>query len=129
MFTDDRGDLRLGRVVSFILLLVLLVVLLLAWGRPQWEVYNSQMVGKARLAEAEYGRQALVSEAKARQDAAEMEAHAIRTVGKALDDNPKYLTRLWIEKVNENGNSVIYVPTEAGLPILEAGRRIDQKSK
>lgn len=29
---------------------------------------------------------------------------------------------LWIESLEKNGNQVIYVPTEANLPVLEAGR-------
>ena len=30
---------------------------------------------------------------------------------------------LWIENLDKGQNSVIYIPTEAGLPILEAGKR------
>jgi hypothetical protein len=30
---------------------------------------------------------------------------------------------LWIENLDKGHNSVIYIPTEAGLPILEAGKR------
>lgn len=36
--------------------------------------------------------------------------------------NEGYLRYLWIDKLGA-GNQVIYVPTEAGLPILEAGKR------
>jgi hypothetical protein len=30
---------------------------------------------------------------------------------------------LWLENLDKGHNSVIYIPTEAGLPILEAGKR------
>lgn len=33
-----------------------------------------------------------------------------------------YLRYLWVQELSDNRNSVIYVPTETGLPILEASR-------
>jgi hypothetical protein len=34
---------------------------------------------------------------------------------------------LWIQGLQDKDNNTIYVPTEAGLPILEAGKRQDMK--
>jgi predicted aminopeptidase len=103
------------------------------YGCPQYKVYVQEMEGKAKLREAESSRQILVEEAKAREQAAKMLANAEverakgvaeanRIIGDSLKDHPEYLTYLWIKEVNADGNAVIYVPTEAGLPILEAGR-------
>ena len=37
---------------------------------------------------------------------------------------PTYIQYLWVRQQNLSGNNskIIYIPTEAGLPLLEAGR-------
>ena len=52
------------------------------------------------------------------------EANAI--VAEGLGGPEGYLRYLWIQSLGENGQDVIYIPTEAGLPILEASRHIAQ---
>ena len=51
-------------------------------------------------------------------------AEANKIIGESLHNNEAYLRYLWINGLKDNGHApqVIYVPTEAGLPILEAGR-------
>ena len=51
-------------------------------------------------------------------------AEANKIIGESLHNNEAYLRYLWINGLSEHGNAptVVYVPTEAGLPILEAGR-------
>jgi len=49
-------------------------------------------------------------------------AKANQIIGESLKDNESYLRYLWIHSLKETKNQVIYVPTEAGLPILEATR-------
>lgn len=112
---------------SFALVVVVAILGLSAWGCPQYNVYSARMKGEAQLAESEAARQTMVSEARARLDAAKMNAESIETEGTALEKHKSYLTKLWIEKINDNGNTVIYIPTEAGLPVLEAGRPIGRK--
>ncbi len=60
---------------------------------------------------------------------AEGVAEANRIIGGSLKDNKDYLTYLWIQALYDESNSVIYVPTEANLPILEAtrGRELDNR--
>jgi hypothetical protein len=50
-------------------------------------------------------------------------AEANKIIGNSLKGNEAYLRYLWIHNLAESKGDVIYVPTEAGLPILEAGRR------
>jgi len=51
-------------------------------------------------------------------------AKANKIIGDSLKDNESYLRYLWINGLSEkDNNTVIYVPTEANLPILEAGKR------
>lgn len=49
-------------------------------------------------------------------------AQANQIIGDSLKNNEPYLRYLWINNLKETKNNVIYVPTEAGLPILEASR-------
>lgn len=108
------------------------------YGAPHYRVYSERLAGEAKLREAESSRQIQIEDAKGRLEAAkllsqaEMErakgvAEANKIIGDSLKDHPEYLTYLWIKEVNADGNSVIYVPTEAGLPILEANRGIGRK--
>lgn len=98
-------------------------------------VMNAESVGRAELARAEQNRKIAVLEAQADLDAAKLTnqaeierakgvAEANRIVGDSLKGNEEYLRYLWINNLKDNGADIIYVPTEAGLPILEAGRSV-----
>lgn len=102
--------------------------------KPRYSVWSAQMQGEAEYAQAEQNRRISVLEAEAKLEAAkslaaaEVErakgvAQANAIIGESLRNNESYLRWLWIENLDKGGNSVIYVPTEAGLPILEAGKR------
>lgn len=71
---------------------------------------------------------------KAKKDAeievarAEGVAKANMIIGDSLKNNEPYLRYLWINNLKETKNDVIYVPTETGLPILEATRHMENKS-
>lgn len=102
----------------------------MAW-MPQYNVYHSEMTGKATLAEAEYSKQAKVQEARAKKDSAQFEAdsevirakgvaEANKIIGDSLKGNDAYLRYLWIQNLNSGQGERIYIPTEAGLPLLEA---------
>lgn len=111
------------------------VLALTFWGVPQLNVYNRTLAGKAALMEAESTRQVKVLEAKAKMDAASLEANAEierakgvaeanRIIGDSLKDNPRYLQYLYIvglQEGSEKGNRTIYVPTEGGLPVPTLG--------
>lgn len=115
---------------------VALVCFLIFWGYPQYKIYTQRLDGEAILAKAEAERRVLVETAKAQKDAAILEAEAEierakgvaqanRIIADGLKDNENYLKYLWVTKIGaSNAPSVIYVPTEANLPILEAGRGV-----
>lgn len=101
---------------------------------PRYTVWSAQMQGEAEYAQASANRRISVLEAEAKLEAAtslaaaEVErakgvAQANAIIGESLRNNESYLRWLWIENLDKGGNSVIYIPTEAGLPILEAGKR------
>lgn len=104
------------------------------YGCPRYNVYDQRLQGEAELAKATYNRQVKVKEAEAARESsiqlaqAEIErakgvAEANRIIGHSLKGNEMYLRYLWIHNLAETKDSIIYVPTEAGLPILEAGKR------
>ena len=104
------------------------------WGLPQYRVYSSSLYGEAELKQAELNRQIKVRESQAKLESAKFEAQAEverakgaaesnRILGASLKDNEAYLRYLYINALMDKDNNIIYVPTEAGLPILEAGHR------
>lgn len=127
-----------GILATFLTFVAITVLCLALWGCPQWNVYQSRLSGEAQLAEAESNRKIAIAEAEAKKESAEAlaEAEIIRAkgvaeankiIGDSLKQNEGYLRYLYIQSLSEaetNGNKVIYIPTEAGLPILEAGRNL-----
>jgi len=102
-------------------------------GCPQYTVYNQRMEGQALLAHAQSAKEVAVAEAKAKMESASLLAQAEverakgvakanEIIGNSLKENEAYLRYLWIQALDNSGH-VIYVPTEANLPILEAGKR------
>lgn len=71
--------------------------------------------GKAKLVKAKAEGQADIERAKAA-------AEANRIIGESLKDNEEYLRYIWIKGLQDGKGERIYIPTEAGLPILEAGQ-------
>ncbi len=102
-------------------------------GLPRYKVWSQEMKGKAELARAEQNRQIKIEEAKANLEAeklnalAEIErakgaAEAIKIENGSLSE--KYIQYLWVRQQNHlNDKTVIYIPTETNLPILEASRQ------
>ena len=123
--------------VKFFFVIIGLVVIILLGGifGFQWfKVFSAEQSGKAELAQAEFNRQISVREAQAHLDSAKLlaEAEVERAKGVkmaneiiagSLKGHEEYLRYLWIQNVSVGEHQVIYVPTEAGLPILEAGKR------
>ncbi len=103
---------------------------------PLYNVWASEKLGEAQLAQANYNRQITVVEAEAKLQGAkslalaEVErakgvAQANEIIGDSLKGNEDYLRYLYINGITENYNGnkeIIYIPTEAGIPILEAKR-------
>jgi len=114
-----------------------IVVLLLLWllaGYPQWKVWASHKAGQADLQRARNEQQIQIARAQSRLDAAELnkkaaviEAQAvalqIEAIGKQLTEHDLYLKWQWIKMMEDRPeSSTIYVPAEANILILEANR-------
>lgn len=103
------------------------------WAFPTYGVWKKEMSGKGQLREAEWNKQLLIEEAKAKKESATLlaEAEIERARGVAesnqiiaggLKGNEEYLRYLYITTLADLETQLIYVPTEASLPILEATR-------
>ena len=108
---------------------VLVIIGLLMFGLPTYNVWQKGLQGKAQLAEADWNRQIAVREAQADLESSELRSQAdvIRAGGIAEANkiiagsiSEEYLKYKFIEGLNDGNTEVIYVPTEANLPILEA---------
>lgn len=112
-----------------------LVVAFLMFGYPQYKVWQQGMSGQARLAEAKQSKQIAIETAQAELDSAKLRAQAIEVIGKTAKEYPEYRNQEFIGAFGEalrDGKiqQIVYVPTEANIPILEAGKRqTDQNQK
>jgi hypothetical protein len=120
--------------VAFAALLFWLLI-----GYPKWRVWASHQRGLADLAQANNEQQIQISKAKARKDAALLNKEAaiieaeavseqITLIGQELTAHDLYLRWQWIKMMEDthgedDQRTVIYVPTEAQMPIMEARRK------
>ena len=142
-------EIKTSSIVKLIVVIVLFIFIIIAlfmWVTPTYRVWKAQKTGEAEYAQAQQNRNIKILEAEANNTAtisqaeakikmakAEAQAEVERANGVAkaneiiaggLKGNEDYLRYLWITHItNGEGKEVIYVPTEANLPILEAGKR------
>jgi hypothetical protein len=105
-----------------VLILGVLILALFAGLFPLYRVWSEEMRGRAELARAEQNRRIAALDAQAEVARARGVAEANQIIAEGLGGPEGYLRYLWIQQLSRNGQNVIYVPTETGLPILEAGR-------
>lgn len=128
-------ELSIGTIVVF---LVLGFTSLTMFGCPHYNVWQQELEGKAELVRATQNRQIVVQEAEAKKEAAALlaeaeiaRAHGVaeanEIIGESLKGNEAYLRYLWIQGLQDGSSEVIYVPTEANLPILEATRKLQKR--
>lgn len=131
-----RTSTIVGGVLGIFTFLIALVILGM-WGCPRYNVYSQKKEGEALLAHSVAAKEVMVNEAKAKMESASLLANAdtIRAHGIARSNQiigssltPEYLHWFWIEGLEKNQNAVIYVATEANLPIMEANRLKPQQT-
>ena len=118
-------------LASLILAAILIVVGLFV-AVPWYNVWQQEMAGKAEFAKAEQNRKIKIEEAKANLEAEKLNAQAEIERAKGAAEaikiengsiTPTYIQYLWVrQQSNLNDKTVIYIPTETNLPILEAGK-------
>ena len=111
---------------------IVLIIIAMAFVRPWYHVWSQEMEGKAEFAKAEQNRKIKIEEARANLEAEKLNAQAeierAKGAAKAIEiENGSitttYIQYLWVRQQADLGDkTVIYIPTEGNLPILEAGR-------
>jgi high-affinity K+ transport system ATPase subunit B len=103
---------------------------------------DAENEGKSILIKAESEKKALIEQAKAENESATLQAEAKikiakaeaqaeierakgvaeanKIIGESLKGNDIYLRYLQIDAIKNSSGDKIYIPTEAGIPILEA---------
>lgn len=124
-------------VYILVVLVILLAIAGLFLGWPVYRVWSREKAGQAQLAEARWSRKIQIEEAQANLESEKLNAQseierakgaaeAIKIEGGTLTED--YIRYLWVrQQGNLNNKTVIYLPTEAGLPILEANRLTGEK--
>ncbi len=111
-----------------LLTLVVAIGAAFAFGIPAYRVWTAGMSGTAKLRHAEQEKRVMIEQAKAEVEAARLRAEAIELIGEAAQRYPEYRNQEFIgafaEALNRgNVQQIIYVPTEASIPIIEARDR------
>jgi regulator of protease activity HflC (stomatin/prohibitin superfamily) len=128
------GLLNGGASILFIVIIFTSLILGTGFMYRNYHVWSERKVGEAELARAESNRKIKTLEAKAVEESAHHLAHseiirahgvaeANKIIGESLKESENYLKYLWITTLENRDKQIIYVPTEANLPILEAGKR------
>jgi len=112
---------------------IIIVIGILMATMTRYTVWQKGLKGEASLREAEWDRQIQIKEAEANLEAEKLNAQseverargvaeANKIIGEGLKNNEEYIKYLWVKGLSDGNSEVIYVPTEANIPIMEAGR-------
>ena len=127
---SEKNIIKLSITAAVILLTMLFVYP--TFIHPRVNVWRKEMGGKAQLAEAKFNKQIQIEDAKGRLEAeklnAQSEVERAKGAAKSIEVEagkltPQYIQYLWVRQLDLSKAKTIYIPTEAGLPILEAGKR------
>lgn len=132
-YVEESDSASIWRWIRRIGLVITILVASGMAGCPVYLVWQQGLVGEGELRRAEQNRKIRVQEGIAAEEAAkhlaqaEVErargvAQANEIIAKGLGGPEGYLRYLWIHSLETTKGQVIYVPTEANLPILEATR-------
>jgi predicted Holliday junction resolvase-like endonuclease len=131
-----RGE---GEVALFFCLVLIVIgaIVALMFSLPKYNVWRSELQGRAEFVRAEQNRQIKIEEAKANLEAeklnAEAEVERAKGAARAIEiENGKltdtYIKYLAVRQFNTDNAKFIYIPAECGVvPVMESTRLIQQK--
>lgn len=116
-----------GAVVGIFLLITLNSIISHKANTEKQAVIAEQ---KAQSEAAEFAARSAVTQAEAKAEAMIIEARALAESQAIIAETltPEYVQYLYVKAIENNPNQVIYIPTEAGMPILESGRAVTTTS-
>jgi len=140
-YNENTNEVKVESTIIAVIVFIVGWIVISMMVMPSYRIYKQDKQGQANLRQQEWEKKILIEQANAENESATLQAEAtikqetakaqsevIRARGVAeansiiadsLRGNESYLRYLWIDKLAGNANT-IYVPTEAGLPILEA---------
>jgi hypothetical protein len=106
--------------------LVVLVGLIFVWKliNPQLILYKANTEKQSQIAISKAKADAAVHEKRAEITRAEGVAEANKIIASSI--TPEYITWLYVDQLDRIEGQIIYIPTEAGIPILEANRLVQE---
>lgn len=125
MNTDQKPRPRIGLFITGAILAIIALIALpfVVW--PLYRIWQQGLEGEARLKRAQQEKQILVEQARAEVEAADLRASAIAKIGAMAQQYPEYRNQEFIAAFADalqNGNieKMIFVPTEANIPIIQS---------
>lgn len=119
-------------LIAFVTIVIVAVLVGCFVAIPYSNVWQQEMSGKAEFAKAEQNRKIKIEEAKANLEVEKLNAQAEVERAKGAAEaikiengsiTPMYIQYLWVrQQSNLNDKTVVYIPTETNLPVLEASR-------
>ena len=127
------SDKAIGSFIGTVVVWTIMIVVFGGmYGCPRYNVWQQEMSGKAEFAKAEQNRRIKIEEAKANLEAEKLNAQAEVERAKGAAEaikiengsiTPADIQYVWVRQQNNlNDKTVIYIPTETNLPVLEASR-------
>lgn len=127
MEQETKTTIKIIAVIVISIIVLCAAVMCIA---PRYKVWRMEMKGKAEFAEAEQNRRIKIEEAKANLEAEKLNAQAEVERAKGAAEAIKiengqltttYIQYLWVRQQSNNKiDKIVYIPTEASMPILEA---------
>lgn len=134
-YDDDVHVAKIAIAAATVVVVIVIGIIFLFKGvGPKLALYKANTENQAVIKEqeahskaAEYAARSAITQAHAKAEAMVIEAHGLAESQEIIATTltPEYLHYLYIEAIRDNPNQVIYIPTEAGFPIVEAGRAVD----
>ncbi|SEH89871.1 hypothetical protein SAMN02927937_02018 [Paenimyroides aquimaris] len=128
-------------LITIIISIGILIVILM-FGLPLYNVWQQEMAGKAEMAKAEQNRKILIEEAKARLEAEKLNAQAEVERARGMAEAMKlengtlnttynqYLFIRTLEKLADKGDlpQIIYMPSEGLVPVMDVSKKSQQNT-
>src|SRR5690554_4988276 len=128
--------------VILIFFATVVVIVVLMFGLPLYNVWQQEMAGKAEMAKAEQNRKILIEEARARLEAEKLNAQAEVERAKGMAEAMKlengtlnttynqYLFIRTLEKLADKGDlpQIIYMPSEGLVPVMDVNKSVPQNT-
>lgn len=131
-----KGKLSISAIAGIVSVAVIVIVVMM-FGLPVYNVWQQEMAGKAEMTKAEQNRKILIEEAKARLEAEKLNAQAEIERARGMAEAMKiengtlnsvynqYLFIRTLEKLADKGNlpQIIYMPSEGLVPVMDVSKK------